>query len=96
MGTTTDPQFLTASDVDHIAESIQYRQTRWPSETFVMSVGVVLMNYGSKHVRVHCINGEWSGTKGDLPPGTGIPTCPNGHVMVETTEAPRLALVAQP
>jgi len=56
---------------------------------------VILMNYGWRHVKVRCINGEWAGEKGDLVPRDGVPLCPNGHVMVELSDAPRLALIEE-
>jgi hypothetical protein len=77
-----------------IAEMIQHRRDNF-TEDFEMSVGVVLLNYGDKYVEVQCVNGEWSGTKGDLIRGPELPRCPNGHVLLETSNAPRLALVDQ-
>lgn len=78
--------------VHRIASSIQQRQAQF-GEDFEMSVGVVLMNYGDHLVHVRCIAGEWEGTKGDLTTRNGVPLCPNGHPLIETTRAPRLALV---
>lgn len=91
----SDPQFLSVQDVQKITASIRSRQERF-GEGLDMSVGVVLMNYGERHVRVKCIAGEWSGTKGDLAPRDGVPLCPNGHPLLETSRAPRLALVDEP
>ena len=58
-----------------------------------MSVGVVLLNYGERYVDVTCIGGEWSGTKAEVFRHVGVPLCPNGHPLIETSNAPRLALV---
>ena len=59
--------------------------TRWISRTEPAPV-VDLMEG-------ECVGGEWKGTKGDLTPGGGLPQCPNGHPLLETSTAPRLALV---
>lgn len=87
----SEPRYLTSADVEHIAGRIQERQARF-GEDFTMSVGVVLLNLGDRFVNVACVGGEWCGTKGDLTPRQGIPLCPNGHPLVETSTAPRLAL----
>jgi hypothetical protein len=79
-------------DIDTIAEAIQRRQAAF-DESFPMSVGVVLMNYGDRYVSVHCIGGEWDGVKGDLAPTPGLPLCPNGHPLIETGGHSSLALV---
>lgn len=84
---------LNAEDIEKISDSIQYRRDRFQEESFNMSVGVVLMNYGDRQVQVRCIGGEWTGIKGDLTPRDGIPLCPEGHPLVETSTAPVLALV---
>lgn len=86
-----EPQYLTVPDVEDIADRIQQRQHHF-NEDLTASVGVVLMNLGERYVRVECIGGEWSGAKGDLTPRQGIPLCPNGHPLIETSTAPRLAL----
>lgn len=84
--------FLNVTDIHNIAQLIEYRQSMFDEE-FEMSVGVVLMNYGEREVKVECVNGEWSGLKGELSRSPDIPKCPNGHVLLETSTAPRLALV---
>ena len=86
-------KFLDVDDIQEISDKIKARQERFPNEDFLMSVGVVLMNYGEKHVVVRCVTGGWTGTKGDLQPRDGVPLCPDGHPLFEITEAPRLALV---
>lgn len=88
----TEPVPLTIPDVELIAERIKERQVRF-NEDFVASVGIVLLNFGDRYVTVTCVNGEWSGVKGDLTPREGIPRCPDGHPLVETSLPPWLALV---
>jgi hypothetical protein len=87
---------LDATDVEEIYRKIGMRQSMF-DETFVMSLGVVLMNLGDSFVQVECVGGEWSGTKGDLAAQTifpkGIPLCPLKHPLIEITRAPILALV---
>jgi len=85
-------RFLNVTDIHNIAQLIEYRRGMF-TEDLEMSVGVVLLNYGERYVEVTCIGGEWSGTKGDLPRSPDIPKCPNGHVLLETSRAPELALV---
>lgn len=84
---------LTVAEVQEIADRITRRQQRFTNEDFTMSVGVVLMNFGDRYVRVDCIAGEWSGTKSDLARRDGIPLCPNGHPLLEVSEAPRLGWI---
>jgi len=85
---------LNTSDIENIKQKIDYRQAAF-GEDFLLSLGVVLMNYGDKYVKVVCVAGEWSGTKKNLVPRDGIPLCPNGHPLIETTQAPRLALIEE-
>jgi hypothetical protein len=89
---------LDATDVEEIYRKIGMRQSMF-DETFVMSLGVVLMNLGDSFVQVECIGGEWSGTKGDLAAQTifpkGIPLCPLKHPLIETSTAPTLALIQE-
>ena len=84
---------INSEDIAIITEMIEYRQEKFPDESFLMNVGVVLMNYGDRQVQVHCINGEWRGVKADIQRRDGIPLCPNSHPLLETSNAPRLALV---
>lgn len=90
----SEPISLTLDHLEEITRSIMTRQNLFPDEPIEMSIGVVLANYGSGYTEIQCVNGEWSGTKNDLRPGDGgIPKCPNGHVMVETSLGKELALV---
>lgn len=85
--------YLGVKDVEEIALRLKRRAERFPDEEFTMSIGVVLLNYGERHVKVECMGREWAGTKGDLQPRNGVPLCPNGHPLLEVSRAPRLALV---
>ncbi|MET0786308.1 MAG: hypothetical protein ABWY25_06340 [Paenisporosarcina sp.] len=85
---------LNVTDIENIAQKVEYRRLQF-DEDFMMSLGVVLMNYGDRYVKVICINGEWSGTKADLIPRDGIPLCPNSHPLFEVSTAPRLALIEE-
>lgn len=87
------PHYLTAHETNLIVDQIQDRQKKFKDETFLMSVGVVLLNFGDKYVKVRCVREEWSGIKDDLIPRDGIPLCPNGHPLFEISKAPRLALI---
>lgn len=83
---------LSVADARQIVDRIHKRQARF-GETLEMSILVVLLNYGDHLTTVSCTAGEWSGVKGDLVPGAGIPQCPNGHVLVEHRRQMRLGLV---
>lgn len=87
-------KFIGIEDVDLITTRVEriHAEHKYDLET---CLGLVLMNYGQRYVKVKCVAGEWEGTKGDLEPGPGIPKCPNGHVLLETSDAPRLALVKE-
>jgi hypothetical protein len=85
---------LNVGDIENIVQKIQYRRLQF-NEDLRMALGVVLMNYGDRYVKVRCINGEWSGTKADLIPRDGIPLCPNGHPLFEVSKAPQLALIEE-
>lgn len=86
------PKFINADDIEEITNKIGIRQGNL-DEDLMVSIGVVLMNYGDKYVEVTCVMQEWRGTKGMFPPHVSIPVCPNGHSLLEITRAPRLALV---
>ena len=82
---------LTPDQCREMADSISYRRTRFPDEDFGTAIAVVLLNFGDQWTPVKCINGEWEGIKRELPRGSGVPTCPNGHVMFEGSNRRRLA-----
>ncbi len=84
---------LKVQEAEGIAAAILWRQEHWEGESLRQSIMVVLFNYGGQYVKVECVAGEWSGVKGDLESTGGIPKCPNGHVMFETSGGKRIALV---
>jgi hypothetical protein len=83
---------LHVQEAAEIANAIEQRQARW-DETLEQSIVVVLLNYGGKFIEVSCVNGEWIGTKDDLRGSKGLPRCPSGHPLLETSGGKRLALV---
>lgn len=87
-------KLISVSDIDEISEKIVHRQEKF-DEDLRMAIGVVLMNYGDGEVKVQCIGKEWRGTKADLKNQNpdGVPLCPSGHPLFETTVAPRLGLI---
>ena len=88
-------EVLHVQEAAEIANAVERRQVRW-DETLEQSVVVVLLNYGGKFIQVACVNGEWVGTKDDLRGGEGLPCCPSGHPLLETSGGKRLALVDVP
>ena len=86
-------RLLSIEDVNEIHEKVM-RLVDERGMKLEMALGFTLMNFGDKYVKVRCIKNEWTGTKADL---TGnpqdIPKCPNGHVLFEISNQPRLALV---
>ena len=87
-------KILNVTDVHNIHQKVEFRQLQF-DEDLMTSIGVVLMNYGDRLVQVTCVNGEFTGYKGELPPRDGIPLCPLGHPLFEVTKAPRLALIEE-
>ena len=85
---------LHGKEVSEITDKILKRQEKF-DEDLMMSVGIVIMNYGDSEVRVQCTGKEWRGTKGQLQEqkDDSIPLCPNGHPLFETSVAPRLGLI---
>lgn len=73
---------MSIQESTEIANNIIRRQKQF-GETLYQSIMVALLNAGDKFTMVACLNGEWQGKKGDIPVTTGIPVCPNGHVLVE-------------
>lgn len=74
---------LTINDLEMILEAVQTRQRNFPSEPASMSFILVMMNIGDRFAPVTCVEGEWEGLKVDIPKGTDIPQCPNGHVLIQ-------------
>ena len=85
---------LGMGDISDIIVKIEWRQQNF-KESLQTSVAVVLVNLGSQYIQLRCTNGEWIGEKRDLPGNGGIPRCPNGHPLLELSEAPVLALVSR-
>ncbi len=83
---------LTVHQANEIAQKVIARQAAH-DEDLHTSVMVALLNYGDHLTPVHCIAGEWSGTKGDLVPSSGVPVCPSGHVLVQVMQRYRLGVV---
>lgn len=78
-------QKLSVEDVRAIAQSISRRRAVFAEEPVEQTIAVVLVSAGDRFTAVSCVAGEWSGVKGDLTPTGGIPTCPNGHVLIESS-----------
>lgn len=76
---------LTLKQAAELADAIVWRRSAILGESLFDSVMVVLLNAGDRFTPVSCMAGEWSGLKGDLPRGPGIPKCPNGHVLMEAS-----------
>jgi len=95
-GIPDDPvgRTLNMEELMDMAESVAFRRSNF-DEPLETSVAVVLANTGDHMTEVACVNGEWSGVKGDLTAGPGIPKCPNGHVMTESPERARLGWVKE-
>lgn len=79
-------QEVTFEDAQEILEAIQTRQKNFPGEPNEVTLAVVLMGIGNRYTSVNCIEGEWVGKKRDIghEDADGVPTCPNGHHLVES------------
>jgi len=77
---------LTIEDAAEIVEAIRKRHANFPDEPIDMTSMLVLLNIGDRYAGVQCMNPEhnWTGIKKDIPKGEGVPTCPNGHVIMQT------------
>lgn len=74
---------FTKEDFDILVKALQKRMENFPEENFVLTLGLVLFNIGDRYAPVTCIEQEWKGLKRDIPPGEGIPKCPNGHPLIQ-------------
>ena len=74
---------FTKADFDMIMDAVNYRQQKFPEENIVLSLALVMFNIGDRFAPVTCIEQEWKGLKRDIPPGEGVPKCPNGHVLMQ-------------
>ena len=90
-------QMIGIKDVEEIAERIEYRQRNFPGEEFSMSLGVVLLNYGDQYIKVWCVDPEcgWEGLKRDIIITPELPTCPNGHPLLERDTRMKLGWVRE-
>lgn len=73
---------LSHKDFDNLMELLHIRKDKFPNEELRVSLGVILFNLGDAFTHVICFGGEWHGYKFNLQSGEGIPTCPNGHVLM--------------
>lgn len=74
---------LTITDCEIIIEALEARTVIFPHEPPEQTIMVVLLNIGDRFAETHCVNGEWSGPKYELPKTGGLPKCPNGHVLFQ-------------
>ena len=81
----TAGQSLKIEDVQMILDAVQARKNNFPQEPDDITWTLVLLNIGERYRSVACIEGEWVGKKQDIPkPEMGaIPTCPNGHPLLQ-------------
>lgn len=77
---------LSISDAQEIYLAVVRRQENFPDEDLGLTLTLILLNIGDRYAAVACMNEEhgWTGIKKDIPKGEGIPTCPEGHVLMET------------
>lgn len=75
---------VTIEDIEEILDAVKTRGENFPEEPEDMTWMLVLINIGNRYASVACIEGEWVGKKKDIPPGTGVPTCPNGHPLIQS------------
>lgn len=74
---------LTIDDVNTLIDAINLRQVNFPDEPLAMTIMMILLNIGDRYAPIYCTVCEWSGIKQDLQGGTGIPTCPLGHPLIQ-------------
>lgn len=74
---------LSVEQIEALIEVIRLRQFRNRAESTPDSIRVALATAGERYKLVRCINGEFTGMKGELPVSQGVPRCPNGHVLLE-------------
>lgn len=84
---------LNVNQAQDITTRYLARRENLPDEDEFTAMMVVLLNYGNHLAEVHCIGGEWSGLKGQATAGPGVPTCPNGHPLIERAGHPQLGMV---
>lgn len=77
---------LSIEDAYMIFEAIERRKSNFPDEPPEMTCILVLRNIGDRFANVICMNEKhaWTGLKKDIPKGEGLPTCPEGHVLMQS------------
>lgn len=78
---------LSIKDAQEIFEAVKTRQKNFPDEDLGMTLTLILLNIGDRYATATCIDAKhgWTGLKKDIPRGEGIPKCPEGHVLTQTT-----------
>ena len=76
---------LSIEDAYEIFVAITKRHENFPDEPLDMTWILVLRNIGDRYSEVICMNEKhsWKGIKKDIPKGEGIPTCPEGHALMQ-------------
>lgn len=87
---------LDLDDIRMILEAVSKRKEKFPEEDGFMTFALVMLNIGERFRSVACIEGEWIGKKMDVekPPEGRVPSCPNGHPLVEANQKITLGWVA--
>lgn len=87
------PKPISPAQANDLYSRFLERRARFTDEDEQTSFLVTVLNFGAHLDDVACIAGEWSGTKGQLPPDLTIPTCPNNHPLIESPVQRRLGLI---
>lgn len=74
---------LQIEHVEMILRAVGKRQENFPEDDPAVSFLLVMLNIGERYAPVQCVGGEWKGLKQDIPPGNGVPKCPNEHVLTQ-------------
>ena len=80
---------------NEVAETVMGRLDR--GESLHTSLMVTLLNFGDELRGVHCISGDWSGTKAEVNvASSGLPICPqDGRPLLEDAHGWRLGLIEE-
>lgn len=78
-----DGDALNLEDAQMIIEAFIKRRENFPAEPSNMTLALILLNIGDRFATVTCIEEEWTSLVQDIPKGTGVPKCPNGHVLTK-------------
>jgi len=76
---------MTAVECDALYQKFLTRQLDFPDEGEAVSFNVVILNSGDQYTSITCLNGEWTGIKGEIvaPEPPDVALCPNGHNLLE-------------